>query len=261
MSRAMDALLALMRRLRDPVDGCPWDREQTFASLLRHTLEEAYEVADAVEREDYADLAGELGDLLFQVVFHAQIAAELGHFDFESLATQLHEKLVRRHPHLFGRGEVTDAAAQEVVWERLKADERAAAGRSASELDGIPLALPALVRAAKLQKRASRVGFDWSSAPPVLDKVREELTELAEAMTAGTAQDQAEELGDLIFAVVNLARHLRIDPEDAMRAANAKFERRFRYVESALARSGRGPAEASLAEMDALWDEAKRLGM
>lgn len=261
MSRAMDALLALMRRLRDPVDGCPWDREQTFASLLRHTLEEAYEVADAVEREDYADLAGELGDLLFQVVFHAQIAAELGHFDFESLATQLHEKLVRRHPHLFGRGEVTDAAAQEAVWERVKADERAADGRSASELDGIPLALPALVRAAKLQKRASRVGFDWSSAPPVLDKVREELTELAEAMAAGTAQDQAEELGDLIFAVVNLARHLRIDPEDAMRAANAKFERRFRYVESALARSGRGPAEASLAEMDALWDEAKRLGI
>ncbi len=261
MSRAMDALLALMRRLRDPVTGCPWDREQTFASLLRHTLEEAYEVADAVERENFADLAGELGDLLFQVVFHAQIAAELGHFDFEDLAMQLHAKLVRRHPHLFGGDEVTDAAAQEVAWEQVKAAERAADGRSASELDGIPLALPALVRAAKLQKRASRVGFDWSSAPPVLDKVREELGELAEAMAIGTVQDQAEELGDLIFALVNLARHLRIDPEDAMRAANAKFERRFRYVESALARSGRGPAEANLAEMDGLWDEAKRLGM
>lgn len=261
MSRAMDALLDLMRRLRDPEQGCPWDREQTFASLLRHTLEEAYEVADAVERQDYPDLAGELGDLLFQVVFHAQIAAELGHFDFETLATQLHAKLVRRHPHLFGGAEVADAAAQEAAWERVKADERVADGKSASELDGIPLALPALGRAAKLQKRASRVGFDWSSAPPVLDKVREELSELSVAMAGGSQQEQAEELGDLIFALVNLARHLRIDPEDAMRAANAKFERRFRYVETALARNGRSPAEASLAEMDALWDEAKRLGM
>ena len=259
MSRAMDALLDLMRRLRDPATGCPWDREQTFASLLRHTLEEAYEVADAVEREDYAELSGELGDLLFQVVFHAQIAEEHGYFDFESLAAQLHSKLVRRHPHLFAGAEVADAAAQEAAWERVKAEERAADGKSASELDGIPLALPALVRAAKLQKRASRVGFDWSSAPPVLDKVREELGELSAAIATGSPEEQAEELGDLIFALVNLARHLRVDAEDAVRAANAKFERRFRYVESALARGGRKPSEASLAEMDALWDEAKRL--
>ena len=261
MTRHIDRLIEIMARLRTPEGGCPWDLEQTFATIAPYTVEEAYEVADAVEREDFADLAGELGDLLFQVVFHAQIAAELGHFDFEILATQLHEKLVRRHPHLFGGAAVADAAAQEAAWERVKAAERATDGRIVSELDGIPLALPALVRAAKLQRRASRVGFDWSSAPPVLDKVREELAELSEAMATGTVEEQTEELGDLIFALVNLARHLHIDPEDAMRAANAKFERRFRYVETTLARAGRSPAEASLAEMDALWDEAKRLGV
>lgn len=261
MSRAMDAVLALMQRLRDPGEGCPWDRAQTFETLLRHTLEEAYEVADAVERQNIDALADELGDLLFQVVFHAQIASESGHFDFDTVATRLHDKLVRRHPHLFGGAEVADAAAQEMAWEQVKAAERAAADATASEMDNVPLALPGLVRAAKLQKRASRVGFDWNAAPPVMAKVREELAELAAAMTQGSAAAQAEELGDLMFAIVNLARHLKIDPEEAMRAANRKFERRFRYVETALARDGRRPATTSLAEMDALWDEAKRGGL
>lgn len=265
MTSPIDSLLALMRHLRDPEHGCPWDREQTFASLVKHTLEEAYEVADVIERGDFSALPDELGDLLFQVVFHARVGEESGLFTFDDVVTRLHDKLVRRHPHLFGDATITDAAAQTAVWEQIKADERATRTTStgeASELDDVPVNLPALTRAAKLQKRASRVGFDWSSAAPVLDKIQEELEELREVVADPKARaEQEEELGDLVFAVVNLARHLGVDPEAATRAANRKFERRFRYVESELARSGKSPAEADLEEMDALWDRAKSQGL
>jgi MazG family protein len=265
MTRSIDDLLALMRRLRDPERGCPWDREQTFQSLVKHTLEEAYEVADAIEREALSDLPDELGDLLFQVVFHAQVGEEAGEFCFSDIVSRLHDKLVRRHPHLFAAAEVSDAAAQALAWERIKAEERATrhtADTAPSELDDLPVALPALTRAVKLQKRASRVGFDWSTAGPVLDKIQEELDELREVVADPAAHAaQEEELGDLIFAVVNLARHLGVDPEAATRSANRKFERRFRYVEDELRRSGKTPAESDLQEMDALWDRAKSLGL
>lgn len=265
MPSSIDALLMLMQRLRDPRDGCPWDRAQTLNSLVQHTVEEAYEVAEAVERGEIGELAGELGDLLFQVVFYAQIASEAGYFGFAEVVEGIHDKLVRRHPHLFGRASVRDATEQAVAWEQMKAVERAAHRRGAgpaSELDDVPLALPAMTRARKLQQRASRVGFDWGEAPPVLDKIAEELAELKEAMAQEAPQQaQAEELGDLIFAVVNLARHLGLDPEAATRAANRKFERRFRYVEAALRESGKTPAQSDLAEMDALWDRAKGLGL
>ncbi|MBM4227856.1 MAG: nucleoside triphosphate pyrophosphohydrolase [Gammaproteobacteria bacterium] len=265
MTRSIDDLLALMRRLRDPERGCPWDREQTFHSLVKHTLEEAYEVADAIEREALPELPDELGDLLFQVVFHAQVGEEAGQFSFGEIVSRLHDKLVRRHPHLFAEAEIQDAAAQALAWERIKAEERAtkhARHAVPSELDDLPVALPALTRAAKLQKRASRVGFDWSAPGPVLEKIQEELEELREVVADSTAHAaQEEELGDLIFAVVNLARHLGIDPEAATRAANRKFERRFRYVEEELLRGGKTPAESDLQEMDALWDRAKSQGL
>jgi len=253
-----------MERLRD-ADGCPWDRAQTFASIAPYTIEEAYEVADAVERGDMAHLKGELGDLLFQVVFHAQIAREAGHFDFDAVAAAICDKLVRRHPHVFGRhvtnqGRPTDAAAQSAAWEDFKAHERAAAASSA--LDGVPAALPALMRAFKLSKRAARVGFDFAHATQTADKVAEELAEVREAAGANDGKDASrqifEEIGDLLFAAANLARKLDVDAEAALRAANSKFERRFRGMERLAAQRGENFESLSLAAQEALWQEVKR---
>jgi ATP diphosphatase len=267
---AIDRLVALMARLRDPAAGCPWDRAQSFRSVAPHTIEEAYEVADAIERADMSALRDELGDLLFQVVFHAQIAREQGAFDFDAVAVAITEKMIRRHPHLFGGEAVIDAAAQTSRWEDHKAAERAAAaaasGQAPSALDGVIRGLPALTRALKLQKRAARVGFDWTESIDILDKIEEEIEELrVELRAAGTAvahgpaHDRvSDELGDLLFALVNLARRLEVDPEAAVRGANAKFERRFRRIESLLAAEGRAPTDASLDEMEAHWQQAKR---
>jgi nucleoside triphosphate diphosphatase len=257
---AIDRLLWVMARLRAPEGGCPWDREQDFSTIAPYTIEEAYEVADAIGRGDMRDLADELGDLLLQVVYHAQMAKEAGHFDFEAVAEQIAAKMVRRHPHVFGDAVVADAAEQTHAWEATKAAERAAkAEGGGSLLDDVPLALPALVRAAKLQKRAARAGFDWPDVEPVLAKLDEEIAELRAELAAGrTPARVRDEVGDLLFAAVNLARHLGIDPEDALRATNRKFERRFRAIEQALAASGRRAAEASLEELEALWQQAKR---
>ena len=266
--RALGALLALMARLRDPQRGCPWDREQTFSSIAPYTIEEAYEVADAIERGEHEQLRDELGDLLFQVVFHARMAEERGWFDFAAVATAIHDKLVRRHPHVFAGASPTP---QELVrvWEEQKAQERAerALGRPAAEatvLAGVPRALPALVRAAKLGRRAARVGFDWPDAREVRSKVLEELHEMDAAHAAASAGEAgegagavAEELGDLLFSIVNWSRHLKLDAEAALRSANAKFERRFAAMES-LARARSLDLQAlSAAEWDALWREAK----
>jgi MazG family protein len=258
--RHLEALLAVMARLRDPHAGCPWDRAQSFLSLVPHTLEEAYEVADAIEREAWNELPGELGDLLFQIVFYARIGEELGRFDFTDVVVAIHDKLVRRHPHVFGDARYPDATARAGAWERLKHEERGATGAS-SWLDGVAAALPALSRAAKLQRRAARAGFDWADAGPVFDKVAEELVETraAHGATADRAVLQAE-VGDLLFACVNLARHLDVDAEAALRGACAKFERRFQFIEQRLRAEGRDLDDADLAEMDRLWDEAKSLG-
>ncbi len=250
----MARLLEIMRRLRDPETGCPWDIEQDFATIAPYTIEEAYEVADAIERGAMAELPGELGDLLFQVVYHAQMAEEAGYFAFADVVRAIADKMVMRHPHVFGE-ESRDKTAEDQVrdWEAVKARER---GARASVLDGVAKGLPALTRAVKLQNRAARVGFDWPESGEVLDKVAEEAAELRAA-----ADDPArafEEFGDLLFVLANLARHLDIDPEAALRAANAKFIRRFGSVEGTLRAQGRRPEEATLAEMDALWDEAKR---
>ena len=269
--RALGALLALMARLRDPQRGCPWDREQTFSSIAPYTIEEAYEVADAIERGEREGLRDELGDLLFQVVFHARMAEERGWFDFAAVATTIHDKLVRRHPHVFAGASPTP---QELVraWEEQKAQERAASAgpEPAGEgtvLAGVPRALPALVRAAKLGRRAARVGFDWPDAREVRAKVLEELHEMDGALAAGEAGEAgcdagvvADELGDLLFSIVNWSRHLKLDAEAALRAANAKFERRFATMES-LARARSLDLESlSAAEWDALWREAKLNG-
>lgn len=260
--RGIDRLLAVMRRLRDPVRGCPWDVAQSFATIAPYTIEEAYEVADAIAREDWDDLRAELGDLLLQVAYHAQMAAEADRFDFDAVAHGIADKMIERHPHVFGSDTTTDDAALRAVWEERKAQERArkaAAGRGeASLLADVPLALPALARALKLQKRTARVGFDWGAAGPILAKLREELDEL-EAELAGEAPALAAEaeLGDLLFTVVNLARHLGLDPEAGLRATNAKFERRFRAIEAAAAAAGRDVAELGLEEMEALWQQAK----
>ncbi|TLZ18133.1 MAG: nucleoside triphosphate pyrophosphohydrolase [Gammaproteobacteria bacterium] len=269
--RALGALLALMARLRDPQRGCPWDREQTFSSIAPYTIEEAYEVADAIERGEREALRDELGDLLFQVVFHARMAEERGWFDFAAVATTIHDKLVRRHPHVFAGASPTP---QELVraWEEQKAQERAASAgpEPAGEgtvLAGVPRALPALVRAAKLGRRAARVGFDWPDAREVRAKVLEELHEMDGALAAGEAGEAgcdagvvADELGDLLFSIVNWSRHLKLDAEAALRAANAKFERRFATMES-LARARSLDLESlSAAEWDALWREAKLNG-
>jgi MazG family protein len=271
-ARLLD-LLAIMERLRG-VDGCPWDRVQTFASIAPYTVEESYEVADAIERGDMAHLKDELGDLLFQVVFHARIAEEGGHFDFDAVAAAICDKLVRRHPHVFGDGPASGvegpatAAVQSVAWEELKARERAAAATSA--LDGVPLALPALMRAFKLSRRAARVGFDFERPQETADKVAEELAEVREAVdlaaadsgraidTGATLRKVFEEVGDLLFAAANLARKLDVDAEAALRAANVKFERRFRGMERLAAQRGEDFETLSLAAQEALWQEVKR---
>jgi MazG family protein len=250
-----------MAWLRDRQHGCPWDIDQTFRTIAPYTIEEAYEVADAIERHDLPALKEELGDLLLQVVYHAQMAREAGAFGFTDVAAAIADKMVDRHPHVFGDDRVATAEAQTVSWEARKAAERAAkqAGESAGALDGVARALPALLRAEKIQKRAARVGFDWKETDPVIDKIEEELGELRAELTAGEVDPDrlADELGDVLFAVANLARHCKVDPEAALRATNDKFERRFRHIERRLAEQGRKPAGATLEEMEALWQEAK----
>ncbi|MGE3969641.1 MAG: nucleoside triphosphate pyrophosphohydrolase [Dongiaceae bacterium] len=258
----IDRLLAIMARLRDPARGCPWDLEQNFRTIVPHTIEEAYEVADAIERDDMAGLKDELGDLLFQVVFYAQMAREAGKFDFADIVNSLSNKMIRRHPHVFSNTPIDTADAQTLAWEEQKAAERAAAtkapGAPPSELDGVPVGLPALTRAAKLQKRAARIGFDWPAPAPVLDKIGEETAELrAEMEGAASPERLADELGDVLFACVNLARHLKLDPETALRGANAKFDRRFRRVEALIAARNAG-GKLSIEALEALWQQAKR---
>jgi ATP diphosphatase len=259
----LQRLLAIMARLRDPVRGCPWDREQDFASIAPYTIEEAYEVAEAIAENDMNALKGELGDLLLQVVFHARMAEERGAFAFPEVAAAIVDKMLRRHPHVFGDGEIADAAAQTVAWEEHKAAERRArdADRPQSALDGVGLALPALTRAEKIQKRAARVGFDWPESAPIFEKIEEEIGELRAELAAGTPARIADELGDLLFAVANLARHLAVDPETALRDATRKFERRFRRVEALLAESGRTPADSTLDEMEEQWRRSKAEGL
>lgn len=254
--RPLDRLLEIMRRLRDPKTGCPWDVEQTFASVAPYTVEEAYEVADAIERGALDDLEVELGDLLFQVVFHAQMAEEQGLFGFEDVAGAMADKLVRRHPHVFADPDGRSADEQTVAWEAMKAEERRAK-RQTGVLDDVPVGLPALTRAVKLTKRAARVGFDWPDLGQVLAKAREEIAELEVEIEAGDLAKAREELGDFLFVVANLARKLDVEPEDALRAANAKFVRRFRHVEARLAEQGRTPEQSTLEEMDRYWDEAR----
>lgn len=275
----LNALLTLMAVLRDPDQGCPWDREQDWDSIVPHTLEEAYEVADAIERRAFDELPGELGDLLFQVVYYAQFAAEEGRFDFHDVVHALTAKMLRRHPHVFPDGTLAsrrspadgDGAVEAgrqpdqrhvaSRWESLKAEERAQRARPDAEppsvLDDVPRNLPALSRAAKLSKRAARVGFDWPDARGVIAKIREELDEVEEALNASDRRHAVEEVGDLLFAVTNLARTLKADPEQCLRATNAKFERRFRYVEAVLASEGVAPAEAGLEVMERHWQAAK----
>lgn len=250
-----------MARLRDPVSGCPWDRQQDFATIAPYTIEEAYEVADAIDRGDIPGLRDELGDLLFQVVFHARMAEEQGDFGFNDVVLAICAKLERRHPHVFGGAQAGDADAQRSAWEAHKEQERrAAAPTPPSALDGVGLALPALARAAKLGRRAARVGFDWPDVAGVRDKLTEELAELDDARAGGDAGAIRDEVGDLLFTVVNLARHLDVDPEDALRAANRKFEGRFRHLEAAVRATGRDVADCSAAELDARWTAAKAAG-
>ena len=250
-------LIEIMAALRDPATGCPWDIEQDFASISPYTIEEAYEVADAIQREAWDEFPGELGDLLLQVVFHAQMAQEEGMFDFADVAARISDKLIDRHPHVFGPESRDKSAAQQVKdWETIKAAERAKRAER-GVLDGVAMGLPALTRAVKLQNRAARVGFDWPGAADVLEKLAEETAELVEAREAADPAHLAEEFGDLLFVMANLARHLEIDPEEALRNANAKFTRRFQSIESALARQGKRPEDSDLAQMDALWNAAK----
>ncbi len=268
-------LLTIMSRLRDPQTGCPWDREQNFASIAPYTIEEAYEVADAIERSDLDDLKGELGDLLFQVVFHAQLAHEQDAFGFDDVVNTIAEKLERRHPHVFvtardggnarnagavssPNAQIATAQEQNIAWEEHKRNERLSRNNHASALDEVPIGLPALTRAAKLGKRASSVGFDWPDTTGVFDKIEEELRELRVAMSSRDQTEIQAELGDVLFSIANLGRHLQVDLETALRQTNTKFERRFRYVEARLREQGKTPQQASLAEMDGLWNEAKR---
>jgi nucleoside triphosphate diphosphatase len=252
----MERLAGIMRRLRAPDGGCPWDLEQDFESIAPFTIEEAYEVADAIARRDWAGLKGELGDLLFQAVYHAQMAEEAGHFDLGGVIGAISDKMVARHPHVFGEAEQRSAASQTEAWEAQKAAERAARAQG-GVLDDVPLALPGLTRAVKLQKRAARVGFDWPETAQVVEKIAEEARELVAARERQSAAEVEEEFGDLLFVIANLARHLDVEPEAALRAANEKFTRRFRTIEAALASQGRRPQDSTLAEMDALWDAAK----
>lgn len=262
-SRDISRLIEIMAALRTPGTGCPWDLEQSFETIAPYTLEEAYEVADAIARSDIDGLREELGDLLLQVVFHARMAQERGAFGFGEVVQSITEKLIRRHPHVFGDAEGRTAVAVKGMWERIKAEEKAAkAARSgkaapAGALAGVPVALPGLSRALKLQNKAGAVGFDWNDPKAVLAKIREEADEIEAALDQGDTREAAGEVGDLLFAVVNLARHLDADPEAMLRATNLKFEQRFESIECALAARGKTPKEATLAEMDALWDEAK----
>ena len=253
----MERLLDIMKRLRDPAGGCPWDLEQDFRSIAPYTIEEAYEVADAIERENAAGLREELGDLLFQVAFHAQMASEAGWFDFRDVLDDICEKMIRRHPHVFADETIVTAEEQTHAWEQHKARER---GPQESLLDGVPLALPALTRAAKLQKRASRAGFDWPTIHGVSDKVVEELEELCREIDTGTDRDALmAEAGDLLFATVNLLRHAGIDPESALRRGNEKFSQRFRKVEAMCTEAGHAVAETDLDTLDAYWERVKEL--
>jgi len=261
-------LIDIMAALRDPISGCPWDVEQTFASIAPFTIEEAYEVTDAIERGATDDLRDELGDLLLQIVFHARMAEEAGLFDFGGVVEAITAKLVRRHPHVFGdEGELSSDEVK-ALWGRIKAEEKRAklasevrngrlAETKSGALDGVPLGLPALSRAMKLQEKAGKVGFDWNDVRAVLEKIREEIVEVEAEIAHGSAQTQSSEVGDLLFAAVNLARHLKVDPEAALRGANAKFERRFAHIENQLAVGGRTPESATLDEMEQLWAEAK----
>ena len=271
---AIDRLIAIMTMLRDKQHGCPWDLEQTIKSLLPYTLEEVYEVADAIENNDLVELEDELGDLLFQVIFYAQIAKEQGAFDFQDIARAISDKLVRRHPHVFPEGDIQqfgisqDISAQQVVvnWEAIKELEREEkrkkggkqpAKEVASILDDVPRALPAMERARKLQKRAAQVGFDWAEIAPVLEKLKEEVAEFEEALSSGDLERMSDELGDVLFATINLARHSNIEPEVALRSTNRRFETRFKWIETALSMRGKVFKDANLDELDALWDQAK----
>ena len=268
-SRDISRLLDIMAALRTPGSGCPWDLKQDFSSIAPYTLEEAYEVADAIARGDLVDLREELGDLLLQVVFHARMAEEQCAFDFGDVVSEITAKLLRRHPHVFGDTKDLTPKAVERLWENIKAQEKqekAAHSKSKrrgikilndSVLAGVPIGLPALTRALKLQQKAGKVGFDWNDATAVLSKIREEADEIAAEIASGDKKKAAGEIGDLLFAVVNLARHLNVDPEGAVRMTNLKFERRFGAIESALAKRGKSPKTSSLTEMDALWNKAK----
>ena len=259
MSTPIAELIAVMARLRDRDKGCPWDIEQTFATIAPYTIEEAYEVADAIAQGDMAALQDELGDLLFQVVYHSRMAEEDGAFVFDDVASGITAKMIRRHPHVFGATEIASAEAQTGAWEALKARERAAKGAE-SVLAGLPIALPALTRALKLQNRAARVGFDWPDLAPVFAKLQEEVGELQAELAQADADRLEDEVGDILFVMANVARHLKVDPEKALRRANAKFERRFQFIEQALAEMGKTPSDSSLEEMDGLWDRAKAAG-
>jgi ATP diphosphatase len=254
-SSELSRLLTIMARLRAP-DGCPWDRIQDFASIAPYTVEEGHEVADAIERQDWSGLQDELGDLLLQVVYHARMAEEAGCFAFADVAKSINDKMIRRHPHVFGEDAARDASAQTEAWEAQKAMERAERAETGT-LAGVASNLPALTRAAKLTRRAARVGFDWPDAGQVLDKLEEEAAELRAELPKADPARLADEVGDLLFVLANLARKLDLDPESCLRGANAKFERRFRAIETGLATEGRAPAEASLEQMEALWQAAK----
>ena len=258
-SRDIARLIEIMAALRTPGSGCPWDLEQNFRTIAPYTLEEAYEVADAIARDDLTGLKDELGDLLLQVVFHARMAAEQKAFDFADVVEAITTKLIRRHPHVFGDADGKTAKAVEGLWARIKAEEKAERGEEAAKgaLAGVPVSLPALTRALKLQDKAGRVGFDWNNPRAVLAKIREEADEIEAELDQGNSARTADEVGDLLFAVVNLARHLDADPEGVLRETNLKFERRFAAIERALSAHGKSPKDASLAEMDKLWDEAK----
>jgi ATP diphosphatase len=256
MTKPIDTLLSIMTRLRDPERGCPWDREQNFATIAPYTIEEAYEVADAIERGDMAALKDELGDLLLQVVFHARMAEEVGIFAFDDVANAISDKMIRRHPHVFGDAEIASVAAQNEAWEAHKAAERAAGDGGASVLDGIALAFPALLRAGKVSRRAARIGFDWPDARGVIAKINEEVAEIEAEIAIGAGCDRLEdEIGDLLFAAANLARKLDVEPETALRRATAKFERRFRRVERLATERGIG---RDLDALEALWQQVKR---
>jgi nucleoside triphosphate diphosphatase len=260
-AEAFRKLAAIMARLRDPVSGCPWDLEQNFSTIAPYTIEEAYEVADAIERASLPDLREELGDLLFQVVFHSRMAEEQGAFTLADVVTSINDKMIRRHPHVFGASDARTSDEQTVAWEQMKAAERAAkseAKRAPSELDGVARALPALLRAEKLQKRAARTGFDWTETPPIFDKLDEEIGEVKEAIASGDPEAIEDEIGDLLFVAANLARRLSVDPEQALRKANAKFERRFRAMEAAAWEDDVDFSSLSLDEQEAYWQRIKR---